>query len=60
MILATGTSVEGDATAQYITDQLVNDDIEITRLASGIPAGGDLEAISGNTLKNAFNNRQPV
>ncbi len=60
LILATGTSVEGDATAQYITDQLVNDDIEITRLASGIPAGGDLEAISGNTLKNAFNNRQPV
>ncbi|GAA3937738.1 recombination mediator RecR [Litoribacillus peritrichatus] len=59
LIIATGTSVEGDATAQYISDQLVNDDIAITRLASGIPSGGDLEALSGNTLKTAFANRQP-
>lgn len=58
VILAIGTSVESDATAHYIADQLVNDDLVVTRLASGLPSGGELEAISGNTLKQAFSSRQ--
>jgi recombination protein RecR len=58
VILATSTSVEGDATAYYISDQLINDDVKVTRLLSGIPASGELEAISGSALKQAFNLRQ--
>lgn len=58
VILATSTSVEGDATAYYISDQLVNDDIKVTRLMNGIPAGGELEAVAGSTLKQAFSLRQ--
>lgn len=58
VVLATSTSVEGDATAYYISDQLVNDDIKVTRLMNGIPSGGELEAVAGSTLKQAFSLRQ--
>ncbi|GLQ30031.1 recombination mediator RecR [Litoribrevibacter albus] len=59
VILATSTSVEGDATAYYISDQLVNDDLKVTRLMTGMSAGSELEAISGSMLKQAFTLRQP-
>ncbi len=60
MILATNPTVEGEATAHYIADRLDGRDILITRLAHGIPVGGELGYVDGFTLTHAFRGRKPL
>jgi len=58
VILATNPSMEGDATAMYLQRQLQNYPIQVTRLARGLPVGGDLEYADQNTLLRALQGRQ--
>ncbi|MDY0163762.1 recombination mediator RecR [Desulfobotulus sp.] len=60
VILATGTAVEGEATAAYIAGQLSGYPVRVTRIASGIPMGGDLKYIDQVTLKRALESRRHV
>ena len=60
VILATNPNMEGEATATYISRQLAPLGIEVTRLASGLPVGGDLEYADDATLSRAFAGRRPV
>lgn len=60
LILATNPTVEGEATAHYISDRLDGLDILITRLAHGIPVGGELGYVDGFTLTHAFRGRKPL
>jgi recombination protein RecR len=57
IVLATGTSVEGEATASYIAECLKPFPVKITRIASGVPIGGDLKFVDGMTLKRAMETR---
>ena len=57
IILATNTSVEGEATALYLGKLLKEFPIQLTRIAHGIPMGGDLEYIDAMTIGNAIQNR---
>lgn len=59
MILATNPTVEGEATAHYIANQLIGREIRLSRLAYGVPMGGELEYVDGGTLSRAFNGRLP-
>lgn len=58
LILATNPSMEGEATAMYIHDQLKDLNIKITRLARGLPVGGDLEYADDFTLSQAISGRK--
>ena len=58
VILATNATVEGDATALYIGRLLRGTDVKITRLASGVPLGGELEYLDHATLGRALSARQ--
>lgn len=58
IILATNTTVEGEATAHYIHDMARRFDIATTRLACGMPLGGELEYVDNATLSHAFNGRK--
>lgn len=58
LILATGTTVEGEATAHYIIDMLAGTDIAASRIAQGVPMGGDLEFVDGATLAQALRSRR--
>lgn len=60
IILATNPSMEGDATAMYIQQQLVSQKVRITRLARGLPIGGDLEYADQSTLLRALTGRQEM
>jgi len=60
MILATNPTVEGEATAHYIADRLDGRNVLITRLAHGIPVGGELGYVDGFTLTHAFRGRKPL
>jgi len=60
IIVATSPTVEGDATAHYIAQMLLPKGIAITRLANGVPLGGELDAIDGGTLAHALNGRKPM
>ena len=60
IILATNPSMEGDATAMYLRQQLLPLDVRITRLARGLPMGGDLEYADQNTLLRALAGRQEM
>lgn len=60
VILATGSTVEGDATAHYIARMCRDKSIVVTRLAQGVPVGGELEFIDGNTLNYALSGRRPI
>jgi recombination protein RecR len=60
LILATNPTVEGEATAHYIADRLDGKNILITRLAHGIPVGGELGYVDGFTLTHAFRGRKPL
>lgn len=60
IILATGTTVEGEATAHYISEMVRKRGINVSRIAHGIPMGGDLEYIDSNTLSHALSGRRPV
>jgi recombination protein RecR len=60
VILATNPSLEGEATATYIHHLLEGRGVRVTRLARGLPVGGDLEYIDGVTLSHALEARQEV
>ena len=60
LILATNLHVKGEATALYIQQTLAQEGLKITRLARGIPAGGDLEYVDEVTLNEAFSGRQMI
>ena len=60
VILATNPSMEGDATALYLQQQLSQFEVRITRLARGLPVGGDLEYADQNTLLRALAGRQDI
>ena len=60
VILATNPSMEGDATALYLQQQLRPYGVQITRLARGLPVGGDLEYADQNTLLRALAGRQEM
>lgn len=60
VILATNPSLEGEATATYIHQLLQGAGVRVTRLARGLPVGGDLEYIDGVTLSHALDARQEV
>jgi len=60
IILATNPTVEGETTAHYISQMAEEYGIQPTRLAHGIPLGGELEYIDGGTLAHAFSGRQKV
>ena len=57
IILATNPTVEGEATAQYIHDMAKRHGIKTTRIAQGVPMGGELEYVDGATLAHAFRGR---
>ena len=60
VIIATSATVEGQTTAHYIEDTIKNDNIKITKLAQGLPVGGEIEQLDDGTLLSAFKNRVPV
>ena len=60
VIIATSATVEGQTTAHYIEDTIQNDSIKITKLAQGLPVGGEIEQLDDGTLISAFKNRVPV
>ena len=60
VILATGTNVEGEATASYIARQLAGSPVKVTRIASGVPMGGDLKYVDQVTLKRAMESRNDI
>ena len=57
VILATSATVEGQTTAYYIQDSLKNTNAKITKLAQGLPVGGEIENLDDGTLFSAFKNR---
>lgn len=60
IIIATNLSVEGDATAHYISEFVKGRDILVTRIAHGVPVGSDLEYFDSVTLKLALKNRTEI
>ncbi len=59
IIIATNATVDGQTTAHYITEQLKAFDVEISRLAHGVPIGGELDYLDDGTLTTALNSRRP-
>jgi recombination protein RecR len=60
IILATGTNVEGESTAAYIAELLAGAAVCVTRIASGVPMGGDLKYVDQVTLKRAMESRHGI
>jgi len=60
IILATSATVEGQTTAFYIQDSLADIDVKITKLAQGLPVGGEIESLDDGTLISAFKNRLKI
>lgn len=60
VVLATSTNIEGETTAGYIAEQLKNHPVKVTRIASGVPIGGDLKYVDQVTLKKAIETRHAV
>ncbi len=60
VVLATNVSLEGEATAMYVQKQLASLGVKITRLARGLPVGGDLEYADETTLARALEGRQEM
>ena len=60
IILANSPTIEGEATASYILSLIEDTDIEATRIAYGVPMGGELEYVDSSTLTQALNNRSLV
>ncbi len=57
VILATNATVEGEATAYYLAEQIRAAGIAVSRIAHGVPVGGELEFVDGGTLSHAFSGR---
>ena len=60
LILATGTTVEGEATSHYIQEMVRGTSISVSRIAQGVPMGGDLEYVDGATLAQAMKSRRQL
>ncbi len=60
VILAMGATVDGQTTAHYLTDRLRDCDVEVTRLAHGVPVGGELDYLDDGTLGAALKARRPL
>ena len=60
VIIATSASIEGETTSHYISDSLKDTNVKITRLAKGVPVGGEIEFLDDGTLFSAFKNRNGV
>jgi recombination protein RecR len=60
VILATGTSVEGESTAAYIAQRLAGKEVTVSRIATGVPVGGDLKYVDQMTLKCALDGRHDL
>ena len=60
LILATNATMEGQITAQFIADTCKDDKIKVTRLAQGMPIGGELDTLDYNTLSTAFDSRSEI
>ena len=58
VILATNPTVEGEATAHYLAELAATAGIPVTRIAHGVPVGGELEYVDGSTLAHAFSGRR--
>ena len=60
LIIATNSTVEGDATAHYLSGIATKYNIKASRIAHGIPLGGELEYVDGGTLSHAFFGRRDM
>lgn len=60
IVIATNTTVEGEATAHYLREMAGRRSIRVSRLAQGVPLGGELEHTDRSTLAHAFSTRQPM
>lgn len=60
VIIATNATVDGQTTAHYVADQLRNTGVSITRLAHGVPVGGELDYLDDGTLGTALRARRPL
>ena len=60
VIIATSATIEGQTTAFYIKDSLKKYKVNITKLAQGIPLGGEIETLDDGTLLSAFKNRKKL
>ncbi|OBW96208.1 recombination protein RecR [Gallibacterium salpingitidis] len=60
VILATNPTIEGDATANYIAEMCQQFGVKVSRIAHGIPVGGELEMVDGTTLSHSFIGRREL
>lgn len=60
LIVATNPTVEGEATAYYLAELARGQGVKVSRIAHGVPMGGELEYVDGGTLAHALNGRTPV
>lgn len=60
MIIATNPTVEGDATAHYLAEVAAKHSVKASRIAHGVPLGGELEYVDGGTLSHAFYGRRAI
>jgi recombination protein RecR len=60
VVLATNPTAEGDATAHYVSDRLASRGVKLTRIAYGMPLGGDLEYADHVTIGRSMENRRPI
>src|SRR5210317_2071949 len=60
LIIATNPTVEGDATAHYLADLAARSGVKASRIAHGVPLGGELEYVDGGTLSHAFYGRRAI
>ena len=60
VILATSATVEGQTTAHYIKDSLKDTNVKVSKLAQGLPVGGEIESLDDGTLFSAFKNRSSI
>ncbi len=60
MVIATGTTVEGEATAHYLSEMAKRHGVTASRIAHGVPMGGDLEYVDSNTLSLALQGRRVI
>ena len=60
VIIATGSTVEGEATAHYVGELARAAGVSVTRIAQGVPMGGELEYVDAGTLSHAFRGRQTL
>lgn len=60
LIIATNPTMEGKATAHYIANHVDHNRMECSRIAHGVPLGGELEYLDGGTLSHAFHSRVPI